>query len=389
MNLNCNERSTVKTVSVLTAAVSAVALLLPVEAAQAPSFFRLAPAVKHEKLVRGIPTTDSELLERVRADPRLLVFTKDEVPPVFQAADNNRAFGQRLGVFRAGTTFTVGGVTVGGGSNQFPWRTPAGLGDATNWDSFQFLWLPEGQPILYGLQRLPNDLGPTRSVTWTFPVGTVLGEVLGVLEPGDPEPVPFEMRVRRKVAEGEWRVDVFRPYRNREELNLAVALLGSGRSEKFLVSVDREEQAINQNLFKMIPRRVTKDFLPPLDPSDVRRLLDTTFVSVRGEEWSPGAMAPDTRQPFHLVPRSYNGAMLNPTNGTCRACHRTAGQNIRSFGMPAPANWDEWARGNGADESMTWHPFHPDSVSSSGTFLPVFVRGSLVDAGLLKQRKDQ
>lgn len=348
---------------------------------------RLVPPAKHAKLVTSIPHTDDERIEKVRTDPRLMVFTKDEVPPVFQAADNNRPLGQRLGVFRAGTSFVVGGVRVGGGSNQFPWRTPAGLGDATNWDSFQFLWLPEGQPILYGLQRLEGDLGPTRSVTWTFPVGTVLGEVLGVLEPGgDPEPVPFEMRVRRKVADKDWRVDLFRPFRNREELNLAVAVLGSSRSEQFVAAADREEHQVNQDLFKMIPKRITKDFLPPLEPTDVRRLLGNTFVSVRGEEWSPGAMAPDTKQAFSLVPKFYNGAMLNPTNGTCKACHRTAGQNIRNFGMPAPSNWDEWVRGNGADESMTWHPFHPNSISSTGTFLPVFVRGSLVESGVLKLR---
>ena len=370
---------------VLTVLTCALSHAQQLESIHAQEVRLLSPA-KHKKLQESIPRTDSELLEKLRTDPRLILFTKDEVPPVFQAADNNRA-NNKLGVFRAGTTFTVGGVTVGGGSNQFPWRVPAGLGDAVNWDSFQFLWLPPGEAILWGPQRLAGDRGTTRSITWTYPDGTVLGEVLGVLEPGDLGPIPFELRVRRKIAEGDWRVDLFRPFRTRDELDLATAVLGSPLSERFVQTRRVEVQSVNQSIFHMLPSTMAKDFLPSLEPATVRRLLDNTFVSVRGHEWSDGALAPDTQEPFHIIPRFYNGAFLNVTDGTCRACHKTAGQNISLFSMPAPSNWDEWVRGNGADQSMTFHPFHPDSISTDGTFKPVAIRGDLVKVGILKRRE--
>lgn len=368
-------------------AVMFAAAVLPVER-RGSEGFRLVPPVKHEKLIRSIPETDDPLIESIRTDPRLLVFTKDEVPPVFQAADNNRS-SNHLGVFAAGTSFVVGGVTVGGGSNQFPWRTPAGLDDATGWDSFQFLWLPEGKPIEWGRQALPGDRGPTRSITWTYPPGTVFGEVLGVVETAGSDPLPFEMRVRRKLESGEWRIAVFRPYSTREELDLAVALSGSPQAERFVGKrVSKRFQFSNQ-LFTPLEQPVEVDFLPELDPVTVRNLLSGIFTSVRGGEWVEGGFAPTVDRGFHIVPARYFGAGIRPAEGTCTACHRTAGANISRFGMPTPTNWDEWVRGNGADQSMTWHPFASSSISRNGAFLPVVIRNDLIEAGILRRRVNE
>lgn len=350
-----------------------------------PSIIRLVTDAEHERLVAAIPTTDDPAMEQLRADPRLIVYGDREVPPVFQAANNGT-----LGVFRAGTLFSVGGVNVGVGSNRFPWKAPAGLDDAVGWTSFGFLWLPPGEQIAVARARLPADAQSAQFFSWTFPEGTVLGEVF--LLTGDPSRPAWEMRVRRKVSSdvntkptmsvvrSSWSPTVFRPFADREELDEAVAFSGSPSTERFLSTKDRGHWQFKTEPLpnKLLRGDAVKDFLPPLDRQTVLRLLSREFTSVRDREWVPGGLAPDTHADFHVIPRGYNGAMLPVSQSTCASCHRTAGQNIRLFGLSSPQGWDEWVRGNVGDESFRFHPFDPASVSSDRNFRQVRLNPKLV-----------
>lgn len=359
-------------------------LLLLCVLAQQP---RLVSEDEHVRLVAAIPRTDDPRMEEIRTDPRLIVYTDKEVPPVFQAANNGQ-----LGVFKAGTFFSVGGVNVGQGSNQIPWKSPAGLDDATDWTSFGFMWLPPGTKIVVERGRLPDDVQGAQFFLWRYPVGTVLGEVFR--HTGDVSRPSFEMRIRHKVAgivpgriDASWTPQVFRPFASREELDQAVAFSGSPDAEKFLATSERGEWKFNFGTAKVSPllrRSAIKDILPSLDRATVKRLLEGEFSSVRDREWVEGGFAPDTRGNFHIVPRGYNGAMLPVSQAACASCHRTAGQNVRPFGFSSPAGWDEWVRGNAGDESFRFHPFDPASASSNNSFRRVRLNQKMLDAGILE-----
>jgi hypothetical protein len=346
--------------------------------AQSRGILRLMSEADHERLLKSIPLTDDPVLESLRHDPRLMVYTDREIPPVFQAANNGL-----LGIFRAGTTFVVGGRVVGDGSNRFPWRRPAGLDDAVGWTSFNFIWLPIGQQIEISRIRLPGDVQGARSFAWTFPDGTVLGEVFQ--STGDPSRPTWEMRIRRKLGPTSWRPDVFRPFGSRQELDDAVAMSGDPLALRFIETKIQEHwQFRTSPLSSPLRKDAVKDMLPALSRDTVKHLLGTPFASVREKEWVDGGLAPDTSSAFHVVPPGYNGANLSVSQASCASCHRTAGHNVRSFGMVSPSGWDEWIKGNVGDESFRFHPFDPSSVSSNRNFVAVRFNRRMVEAGMLR-----
>jgi hypothetical protein len=191
------------------------------------------------------------------------------------------------------------------------------------------------------------------------------------------------MKVKRP---GGWAPDVFRPFADRADLTATLVYAGSPEAPKLLVD-QREDWVFRQRRLKQLHTDAVKDFLPPLEESTVRSLLDRPFSSVRGREWVPGGFAADVKSGFHIVPPGYAATFVPVTANTCSSCHRTAGANARRSGFPAPAGWDEWIRGNAADESFSFHIFAPESVSGDGQFKPMVLHPSLTRAGLLKRRE--
>jgi hypothetical protein len=359
-----------------TLSVLVLALGLPA-VAQEPARFMARD--RHERYRAMIPTFADPGLEEIRRHPRLLLFTDAEMPPAFQAANRGR-----LGVFSAKTQFLVGTDGFGQANLSFPWRRPFGLEFSEGWTSFRFLLLPEGRPIEWYGRRQPGDRQAAVPITWDFPEGSVLGEVLQLTTLGA-GPVAFEVRVRSKRPAG-WQVDVFRPYRDRDELDTAVAMLaGADQAAAFLGRREHEDRVWDQARVRHLLREARYDILPSLEKETVGKLLATPFASVKGREWVPGGLAPDTLG-VNIVPPHYSAAFIPVTANTCASCHRTAGKNANQFGFAAPPGWDEWVRGSATDDALGFHIFDAGSVSRSGQFLTITLNPVLTRAGLLKHR---
>lgn len=354
------------------AMVCAVRLL-----AQEPAPFRLCPPTRHKELVSLIPATDDPWFERLRKDPRLVVYTQAEMPKASQFWDNNPLAGVHSASYNlsANSMPKYDGGRTGGPGQEHPWRTPFGLDDAEGWSKFTF-WLPAG-PVTWWRERMPGDGAQHATYRWEFPVGTVFGEVLCV---GHPKgwSVPFEVRVRRKVGHGTWRPDVYRPFHSRAEYDRAAAALGEVTGQNRVRTLTlRNPQPIH-----IISGTAAEDVLDALPADVVAVLLDRPFKSVRGHEWVPGGHAPTTAAPFGIVPKGYAGATVAVTTHSCARCHKTALGHPDEFDIPTR---DWYGRVPGDDQIFTWHPFDPASVSPNGSPRPVYLRQELIRAGLLKQ----
>lgn len=81
----------------------------------------------------------------------------------------------------------------GQGNREFPWRVPGGLDNATGWASHTGIAIPEGQYVRYWTERIEAGAPrPLPKVTWSFPVGTRVYDLL--THRGQ----AFELRMLRK-----------------------------------------------------------------------------------------------------------------------------------------------------------------------------------------------
>lgn len=348
--------------------------------AQAPAPFRLCSEEKHAQLLRLIPMTDDPRQESVRNDGRLVCYTNDEMPKASQFWDANSL----AGIHDASHNISAnpnprppseGGGVSGGPGQEFPWRVPFGLDEATGWTQFKFYLLPVGQSVRYWRETLPPDVTP--AWVWEFPQGTVFGEVLLVKDEKGQDH-PFELRTRRKQGDG-WRPEVYRPFRSRMELNTAVYNSTDRGAERFpSLTLHKEWSIRNRQPLKVLRRDAVEDVLPALDPDTVRRLLRRPFQSVRNHQWIPGGFAPGTREAFHIVPKNYAGAAIQVTRASCASCHKTAQKHPDDFGPPGR---DWYGRVAGSDQVFSWHPFALESISRTGFPQPVKIREALLRAG--------
>lgn len=345
--------------------------------------FRLCDDARHAQLLALIPKTDDPRMEAVRLDPRLVIYTDAEMPKASQFWDSNPL----AGVHRADHNISAnplrlpdGGVS-GGPGQEFPWRVPFGLDEAEGWTKFNFYLLPPGAAVRWWRERLVGDGPQYASYRWEFPVGTLFGEVLCVLDRSGWS-YPFELRVRQKISDGTWRPDIFRPFASRAELDAAVTAVRDPNADSFVAARERSAWTLsNPHPVKVLRNDAIEDVLPPLSEETVRKLLDRPFRSVRGREWVAGGHAPGTRADFHIVPKNYAGAAVAVSTGQCAKCHQTALAHPDAFG---PFGRDWYGRVPGDDATFTWHPFDPASVSHRGVPQPVSLNQRMIGAGVLK-----
>lgn len=275
-----------------------------------------------------------------------------------------------------------GQVFVEFGVFHFPFGRPAGSRE----DAIavvDFWQLPRGddgrlEPVVWW-RRDPN--GYTHRVEWMFPAGTVLGELMFVVDASG-QWWPFEIRTRVRELDG-WRSDVYRPFPTATELADALQRKRAERAEwsssseiDSLIAHLRDPSTLTSarlsatnfpGAFPAIDG--AEDVLPELrDPSILQELLrETAFRSARGQVWKERgglrAYAPTSRSAFSIVPRGYNGGFLSVDDDTCDRCHRDAGRPFRDWYDNIMAYGELW----GEDESFSWHPFENRSfVDASG-----------------------
>jgi hypothetical protein len=248
--------------------------------------------------------------------------------------------------------------------------------------------------------------------------------------------IPFEVRLRKKLPDGSWHMDVLRPFESPNELGEALRNICNIRKERsrppecqdprvesFLAAMAPpkvetlpQEAFVNETMFRqasknyppMDPLKLNRTAeralqkqarvhtLPPLPPALVRRLLTTTpFKSVFGKPWvsddgsGTAGWAPTSASDFNIVPKNYFGAFL-PTNRTaCMNCHSDAGGHVDNFNPTEKLPHDR----DDAVRNRTWYGPVPGSdgifmswwdrskVGSSASFQslhPCLQRGAFV-----------
>jgi len=356
--------------------------------------FQLMSEKKAAKLRGRLPKVEDAKIQAILNDPTLLLYTEAEMPPAYQFLD-----GDLPGVHNVNYNISAdGGERFGNGNREFPWSTPAGMHRTRNTGSFRFVWLPSDEqgrkrPIVWYRRRQSNN--GVMGYAWTFPVGTIVGEVLSLRAP-DGRHHTFEMRVRRRQG-SDWAVDVFRPFPTSEDLQRRIQeLRPEWQQDPELVSFcnhltqPRELKQLTladrQPGVRTFSQKMGVDTLPELaDEGLVAELLSTTtFRSAHGATWRWGsdgarAIAPTTSATFHIVPARFDAGFIDVNSVSCMRCHETVNQDVDRF----DARRDWYGRIRGSDGIFTFHPFSPSSISSNGFGSHISMRSEMIKAGLL------
>ena len=346
-----------------------------------PPPFRLVSNAQHEKFLELLPSTEDKTLARIIADPGLLFYTQNEMPPAHQdwSSGLRGVHDPRYNISASQPTEPYGNPNI-----EFPWGRTAGLAAGTGAKDLKFLRLPPGTAITWRQERLPYD-SYGASYTWRYPEGTVFGEILTVPHPRGHD-ITFEVRTRTKHG-GEWLPNVYRPFADVEEFDAAVRALVPDWEHPRPTASDIERKR-NQHPVLLFNREAVRDSLAALEPEVVEKLLSRPFKSVLGKVWTTAqydgrtveGFAPTSSADFHIVPRGYEGHYLEVSKTSCMTCHETALKHADEF---QPAR-DWYGRVRGSDAIFSFHIFDPSCISGNGSSQAVILNQRLIDAGLLK-----
>ncbi len=356
---------------------------------------RLMSEQKHRQLLRSLPKVTDPWMQQVLNSDRLVLYTDQEMPPAYQDWD-----GSLQGVHWTMYNISADASEPYGNANrEFPWGSPAGTHRTKNVTSFRFFYLPSDEngkllPIVWYRKRYRGD--STRGYAWTFPVGTVFGEVLRLKSPTGRH-YTFELRVRIR-ENGNWSVDVFRPFPTAQDLlERVVQLRPAWQKDPLLARFVRHLKSPiemprmrlrNEHPTQLFNQSMGVDRLPEVgDDALVETLLTTSpFQSAAGTVWRISqndlwTCAPTTEAEFHIVPARYDAGFIAVDRISCARCHQSVGQHARQFEFPR----DWYGRVRGSDGIFSFHPFEPSSISRNGMGNPVQMRSELVQPGWLEQ----
>ena len=99
--------------------------------------------------------------------------------------------------------FTEDDGSIVNPNRQFPYVTPGGIHEASDWKSVFGILIPEGESISVWTDYYPQITNSRPVQRWSYPVGTVAADLLVRRSTGE----PFELRMLKKTEEG-WRASV-------------------------------------------------------------------------------------------------------------------------------------------------------------------------------------
>ncbi|MBW3595912.1 MAG: hypothetical protein KY475_01400 [Planctomycetes bacterium] len=356
---------------------------------------RLMSARRELGLRSYLPNVEEQEIQAIIDDPELIIYTDREMPECYQIWD-----GQLPGLHAVSYNISADeGEPFGNGNIEFPWGHAAGTHRAKNAGAFRFVRLPKDDdgatmPVVWYQERMGGDSQP--AYKWVFPVGTVFGEVLTVGAPtGDH--YTFEMRLRIR-EEGDWAVDVYRPFPTAESLSTRIKELRPAWSKnaqlaRLVKHLDSPAAMRRHVLADQHPRRVFYqamgvDYLPSAGDDElvVELLTETKFRSALGSTWRKSTnglhtCAPTTTARFHIVPANYDGGFIEADRVSCMRCHETTTRHVDEF----QAGRDWYGRVRGSDGIFSFHPFEPSSISYNGYGGTVQMRGDFVRQGILER----
>ena len=147
-----------------------------------PTTVRLMASAKEQRLRAQLPKVENEDVQRILDDPALVLYSDTEVPPAYQDWSSGLP-----GVHAPNYNVSANrSEPFGNGNIEFPWGAPGGTHRTSNVSTFRFLWLPNDEdgkrrPVVWYRKFLAGS--SAKGYAWTFPVGTVIGEVLRLRSP--------------------------------------------------------------------------------------------------------------------------------------------------------------------------------------------------------------
>lgn len=357
-----------------------------------------------------VPRLDDAELSAKIADPRTLFYSDREMPRVFQSAAMGN--GPQVSVHDVRDSIAANpdphaaalGLDphVGNGNREFPWAKPAGLDHVKNAVQVRFVSLPAGKPVVWWTAQTPGN--QYQIMHWTYPVGTVVGEVLSLRGP-DGFDYPFEVRTRTREPQL-WLTSVYRPFRTTAELKAAIERLRPNVAPRTplanllehlgaRIKLARYRFADGQPLKRVIDQPAASAEPLPAAGDDllVKQLLtrsvfrDASAEAGWATEGGETAFAATTKAPFHIVPAGYTAEAIEVSVESCQRCHQTAGHHVEQFAANGTGGGRrEWyGTISGSDGIFSFAPLAKGSASPSN--LGSLIRRDLAAAGIVAQHQ--
>lgn len=373
-------------------------------------------------LKASLPATENPRWQKLFDDPRTMFYTNAEIPAAYQHAPGGLIVGGGFvgrNTLTMQTTFHSPSYNIsgdfgesqkphgmGGNANiEFPWRTPGG----TDWSegrssTFKFLRLPDRNdggsnggvwPVVW-YQPVMRDsrVGPHTVLAWTFPVGTIFGEVMALK---DSRGVMHTFEVRLRIREANfWDIEILRPFPTAKDLADRLESMDATHYAADIALLRNPRTVTAERLHDTLHRTVAFDVragtnLTPTSLTEAvsAQLLDTTpFKSAVGAAWKSHpdfeglvSFAPRGRYDFGIVPKDYEGTFMGTDTDSCKRCHEHTLRHADAF--DSVRQW--YGRVRGSDQIFTWHPIDPRSIAYNGATVPVNLRPAFVQAGIIEK----
>ena len=346
-----------------------------------------------ESIRSRLPVIDAADWNSDLHSPDVMWYTEREMPRAYQHAGGFHSPDYNISADPTDSPIRHG---EGGNANvQFPWRTAGGLDRSPNAITATGLLLPPRPaggvwPVVVWRGTLPGHpgMGPEAAWRWVFPSGAILFEVIA--HPVAGEVLTCEVRARLRTADG-WSAGLFRPMPSAADLAASLEQIDTTRFAREIRSL-RSPQEVSlvdvtdrANRSKPAYRgHAGVAFVPELPAEVVRSLLRRPFVECTGGEWMVGTngaicYAPTSAADGQLVPRLYMASLIGSDSESCDQCHRTVANHARKFDRDR--GWYGHVRGD--DDTFSFHPVAPRTISYNGATLAPTLRQSLLTAGVI------
>lgn len=334
----------------------------------------------------ALPKVAWTRLAKILQSPSTLFWDKAVIPPAYQDTvgdGGSLPFGARLNSTGLSLIVPEGKKLFAsdGKTWSYPFGHTAGADEASNAVIVNFMSLPaQGGallPVAYRIETSSVQGLPIKRWNWSFPKGTVVGEIIFIRDGS--ALLTSEIRVRERFAD-RWATDVFRPFPTAATLAAAIkqkkpawqaaaplsALVTALEGAGGLVAKQLDSPAFG-NLVSL-EGAVDAPLPEAGDDELVRGLLKTTtFVGAYGTTWrSSGALrafgATGPASGLSVVPTRFDLGLLEIREKTCQKCHDQGGYFIGDLVDQAILYGDVW----GVDRIFSFHPFEPSRIDASG-----------------------
>jgi len=344
----------------------------------------------------ALPKVGWTRLAKILASPSTLFWDKAAMPPAYQDTvgdGSSLPIGARLNSTGRSLIVPEGKKLFAedGKSWSFPFGHTAGADESTNALIVNFMSLPADgattRRIAYRIETATVSGLPVRRWNWSFPKGTMVGEIIMIKDGASL--VTAEIRVRERFAES-WSTNVYRPFPTATTLSSAIkqkkpSWQGTAALKTLVTALEDATSLTAKRLDSpafgnMISLEGAVDAPLPAVADDalVRDLLKTTpFVGAYGTAWKKSAALrafgpTGPASGLSVVPNRLDLGVLEVRETTCRKCHDQGGTFIGDLVDQAILYGDIW----GVDRIFSFHPFEPTRIDASGNENRV-VRASL------------